>query len=269
MIKIIIFFIFSLIMLKISRPEPEIQEALQSSSDIADSQNPWQIMEEDIEEHANLSIFQRFMLLLRSLPPFAMELRDCLVSDTHGRKFYRFFALEFAFLLILVNFGHWIKNPFTFFRLVTWLILGGSFVLAGYAIFHLLLFGKPQLSNDIEIPNKLTFAEIYKYIRRPLYTSRIVLSIETTTNLVTSGVYKYIRHPLYCSLIILGAVTLIKNPSMLATSLFSVATVFLYATARVEEKENLIKFGDDYVFYMKKSKMFFSVSIFEKILGEE
>ena len=56
---------------------------------------------------------------------------------------------------------------------------------------------------------------------------------------------------------------------MLAASLFSAATVFLYATARMEEKENLIKFGDDYAVYMKRSRMFFSVSIFEKILGEE
>jgi len=95
------------------------------------------------------------------------------------------------------------------------------------------------------------------------------LSIETTTDLVTSGVYKYIRHPLYCSLIILCAATLMKRPSLLAASLFSVAAVFIYATARIEEKENLIKFGDDYAVYMKRSKMFFSVSIFEKILGEE
>jgi len=208
-------------------------------------------------------------MLLRSLSPLVMELRDSFISETHGRKFYRFFALEFVFLLVLVNFGYWLKNPFTFFRLVTWLILCGSFVLAGYAIFHLLLFGKPQLSDDIEIPNKLTLAGIYQCIRYPLYTSRIVSSIEMTTNLVTSGVYKYIRHPLYCSLIILGAVSLIKNPSMLAASLFSAATVFLYATARMEEKENLIKFGDDYAVYMKRSRMFFSVSIFEKILGEE
>jgi len=136
------------------------------------------------------------------------------------------------------------------------MILCGSFVLAGYSIYHLLLFGKPQLSDDIEIPTKFTLDEIYKYIRRPLYTSRIILSIETTTNLVTSGIYEYIRHPLYSSLILLGAVTLIKNPSFLATSLFSVATVFLYATARIEEKENLLKFGEDYAVYMERTNMF-------------
>ena len=149
------------------------------------------------------------------------------------------------------------------------MILCGSLVLAGYAIFHLLLFGKPQSIDDIEIPNKLTLSEIYKYIRRPLYSSRIVLSIETTTNLVTSGVYKYIRHPLCSSLILLSAVTLIKNPSLLAASLFCGAAVFLYATARIEEIENLLKFGENYAVYMKRTKMFFSVSIFGKILGEE
>jgi protein-S-isoprenylcysteine O-methyltransferase Ste14 len=171
MIKILIFFIFSLIILKISWPD---------------------------------------------------------ILNIHGRKFYRFFALEFLFLLILVNFGYWLKNPFTLFRIITWIILGSSFVLAGYAIYQLLQDGKPQIS----------------------------VNIETTTSMATSKIYKYIRHPLYSSLILLGAVTLIKNPSLLATSLFSVATVFLYATARIEEKENLLKFGQDYAVYMERSNMF-------------
>jgi protein-S-isoprenylcysteine O-methyltransferase Ste14 len=99
-------------------------------------------------------------------------------------------------------------------------------------------------------------SKIYKYIRQTIYSTRMFLDIEATTNLVTSGIYEYIRHPLYSSLILLGAVTLIKNPSLLATSLFSVATVFLYATARIEEKENLLKFGEDYAVYMERSNMF-------------
>ena len=172
MLKIIIFFIFSLIILKISWPD---------------------------------------------------------ILNIHGRKFYRFFALEFLFLLILVNFGYWLKNPFTLFRIITWMILCGSFILASYAIYQLLQDGKPRIS----------------------------VNIETTTSMATSKIYKYIRHPLYSSLILLGAVTLIKNPSLLATSLFSVATVFLYATARTEEKENILKFGRDYAIYMKRTSMFF------------
>ena len=151
------------------------------------------------------------------------------IFDTHSRKFYRFFAFEFLFLLILINCGYWLKNPFTLFRIITWMILGSSLLLAVYGIYHLLQGGKPQISGNIE----------------------------TTTTLVTSGIYKYIRHPLYSSLILFGAVTLIKTPSLLATSLFSVATVFLYATARTEEKENILKFGRDYAVYMRRTSMFF------------
>jgi protein-S-isoprenylcysteine O-methyltransferase Ste14 len=254
MLKIIIFFIFSLIMLKISWPD--IETAPQPSSGIAG-------------ERCNLNILQRFMRLLRSFYSLAMSLMHSLIYDTHSRKFYRFFAFEFIFLLILVNFGYWLKNPFTIFRIITWIIMVSSFVLAGYGIYYLLLLGKPQMSVDLEPNPNLTKSAFYKYIRYPLYAYRILLSIETTTNLVISGIYKYIRHPLYSSLILLGAVTLIKNPSLLATSLFSVATVFLNATARIEEKENLLKFGQDYAVYMKRSKMFFSVSIFERMLNEK
>ena len=179
------------------------------------------------------------------------------IFGTNGRKFYRFFAIEFLFLLILVNYSYWLRNPFTIFRMITLVILGGSFLLAGYGIYYLLEYGKPKISGNIEAITNLETSGIYKYIRHPLYSSMILLGIETTTNLVTYGIYKYIRHPLYSSMILLGAVTLIKNPSLLATSLFSVATVFLYATARTEEKENLLKFGQDYAVYMKRSRMFF------------
>jgi protein-S-isoprenylcysteine O-methyltransferase Ste14 len=36
-------------------------------------------------------------------------------------------------------------------------------------------------------------------------------------------------------------------------------TGFLIATAKVEEQENLAKFGDEYVDYIKKSKMLIPV----------
>jgi protein-S-isoprenylcysteine O-methyltransferase Ste14 len=194
MLKIIIFFIFSLIIIKISWP--------------------------DIFDTNSRKFYRSFAIVKISWTD---------IFGTNGHKFYRFFAIEFLFLLILVNFGYWLKNPFTIFRMITWIILCSSFLLAGFGIYHLLQGGKPEIRSNIE----------------------------TTTNLVTYGIYKYIRHPLYSSLILLGAVTLIKNPSLLATSLFSVATVFLYTTARTEEKENILKFGRDYAVYMRRTSMFF------------
>jgi len=38
--------------------------------------------------------------------------------------------------------------------------------------------------------------------------------------------------------------------------LTAVASAFLFATARVEEAENLHKFGEEYASYMSKTKMF-------------
>lgn len=147
--------------------------------------------------------------------------------DTSSRKFYRFFAFEFLLLLILVNSSYWFHKPFSGFQIISWILLIFSLFLVLPGFYRLLNEGKPARAANIE----------------------------TTTNLVTSGIYKYIRHPLYSSLIFLGAGCFLKNPSLLATSLFVVTAVFVYTTARIEENENLLKFGVDYVFYRKKSKM--------------
>jgi len=80
--------------------------------------------------------------------------------------------------------------------------------------------------------------------------------IKNTTVLVKRGSYKYIRHPLYSSLLLFGWGVFFKNPSLLSAFLVIVASAFLVATARVEEMENLQKFGNDYVAYMRETKMF-------------
>jgi protein-S-isoprenylcysteine O-methyltransferase Ste14 len=36
----------------------------------------------------------------------------------------------------------------------------------------------------------------------------------------------------------------------------AIVTTFLYATARADENECLVKFGDEYANYMKQTKMF-------------
>lgn len=145
-----------------------------------------------------------------------------------SRKFYRFFTFEFLLLLILVNSSHWFHKPFSGFQIISWILLIVSLLLVLPGTYFLIHNGKPASRGNIE----------------------------TTTNLVTSGIYKYIRHPLYSSLLFLGAGCFLKNPSLLAASLFVVTAVFVYATARTEENENSLKFGVDYVFYRKKSKMF-------------
>jgi protein-S-isoprenylcysteine O-methyltransferase Ste14 len=80
--------------------------------------------------------------------------------------------------------------------------------------------------------------------------------IEDTTTLVMLGAYKYVRHPLYASLLLLGWGAFFKDPSLPAGVLILATCAFLTATARVEEAENLDKFGADYAAYMKTTRMF-------------
>jgi protein-S-isoprenylcysteine O-methyltransferase Ste14 len=80
--------------------------------------------------------------------------------------------------------------------------------------------------------------------------------MENTTTLITTGVYKYIRHPMYLSLMLIGFGVLAKDCGYQQWLLAIINFIALILTARVEEKEMLLKFGDDYRKYMTKTKMF-------------
>jgi len=89
----------------------------------------------------------------------------------------------------------------------------------------------------------------------------IVLSVgsivlENTTILIKSGIYHYIRHPLYCSLLLLGTGIMFKDPGNFQIVAGAVNIIALFFTAKIEEKEMLVRFGDQYVEYMKETKMF-------------
>lgn len=70
------------------------------------------------------------------------------------------------------------------------------------------------------------------------------------------GIFRYIRHPMYCSLLLLLWGAFFKSPSWIGAGISLLGTTFLTVTAKVEERENVQTFGDDYRAYMGKSKMF-------------
>jgi protein-S-isoprenylcysteine O-methyltransferase Ste14 len=80
--------------------------------------------------------------------------------------------------------------------------------------------------------------------------------IDDTAVLVTWGIYRYIRHPLYSSLILLAWGVFLKDISVVSFALALVASGFPIAVAKVEEKDDIRKFGNDYLEYMKTTKMF-------------
>jgi len=167
----------------------------------------------------NLVLFLAF-----SLPLVIVSWPALRTRRAHG--FYRFFAWEAILALILVNLRWWFADPFSPMHLLAWVLLLGSIFVAVHGFQLLRRVGQPQGG------------------------------FENTTRLVTEGAYRYIRHPLYASLLCLAGGAWLKHVTPLTVTLFTAAAIFLYATARVEEGENLARFGPEYAEYMHRTRMF-------------
>jgi protein-S-isoprenylcysteine O-methyltransferase Ste14 len=158
------------------------------------------------------------------------------VPGSHG--FYRFIAWECILALIFLNFvslRQWFDDPFCARQIISWVLLIGCIVPGLHGIILLRSQGKPDAGRTDDAP---------------------LVWIERTTELVTTGVFKYIRHPLYSSLLLVAWGVFFKRPSWVAGGLAVCATAFLVATAKAEELENILFFGDAYREYMQHSKMF-------------
>jgi len=147
-------------------------------------------------------------------------------SKLRSYGFLRFLAFESILVLILYNGGYWFRNPLSVLQIISWLLLIISVVLVSSGFYMLRKFGKPK---DV---------------------------IDDTAVLVTQGVYNYIRHPLYSSLILLAWGVFLKDISLVSFILALIASGLPVAIAKVEEKDNIQKFGSDYSRYMGRTKMF-------------
>jgi protein-S-isoprenylcysteine O-methyltransferase Ste14 len=138
----------------------------------------------------------------------------------------RFFAFESIFLLVLLNFKVWFREPFSLHQIISWIFLIASIypAMAGYLLLR-------RKGNSEE-------------------------SFENTTVLVKSGLYKYIRHPLYSSLFLLGTGVMLKNPGTFQLIAGAINLIAVYLTARIEEKEMIARFSSQYTDYMNETKMF-------------
>jgi protein-S-isoprenylcysteine O-methyltransferase Ste14 len=148
------------------------------------------------------------------------------LRDRHRHGFYRYFAFEVLLLLFLMNVRDWFREPFSLHQILSGGLLLASLILVVDGFYLLKVAGKPRGQ------------------------------IENTSRLVTQGIYHYIRHPLYASLLLFGWGVCLKHPVPLAILLAILATLLLVATARVEEQENLAKFGTEYVVYKTGTRMF-------------
>ena len=178
------------------------------------------------------SMIRIVLFFLGSLFLLYFSRRSLVKPGTHG--FYRFFAFEGILLLVLINHPYWFSNLFSPLHVLSWLLLVASI----YFVIQSVLMLKKQGGHAAreEMPENHSF--------------------ENTVNVVDDGLYKYIRHPMYSSLLFLGWGAFLKQITPLTVILVLFVTGFLIAAARVEEKENIRFFGNIYVEYMKRSKMF-------------
>ncbi len=152
--------------------------------------------------------------------------------SSHG--FYRFWAWAAILMLFVLVMPVWFRDPFSWYQLISWLLLIASLV---PLVLGLRLLGKV---GRIEAARN----------------DPALMGFEKTSKLVAFGIFRYIRHPMYSSLLLLAWGIFFKAPSWLAAALAVLATGFLIATARVEERENISFFGAVYSDYMKRTRMF-------------
>jgi len=172
------------------------------------------------------------MVALGSVPIIWLSRRSLLRPASHG--FSRFFAFEALLALVVINAPRWFVDPFRAQQVVSWLLLTVSAVFVVWGIVLLRRFGRS----------------------RPRTEGAPEFQWENTTNLVTTGIYRYIRHPMYSSLLFLTWGALLKCVSTTTLALAAIATVALAVTARVEETEDVARFGEGYREYMKRTRRF-------------
>jgi len=167
-----------------------------------------------------------------SVPIVILSWKTLLSPGSHG--FYRFFSWECIAWLLAYNYLEWFKDPFSLHQILSWFFLCLSV--------YLVVSGMILMKNS-GIPNNKR-------------NDRSLFQFEKTSVLIESGIFKYIRHPLYSSLIFLTWGIFLKDPDFHLLLVSLISTAFLYFTARSDERECVEFFGNEYVEYMKRSKLF-------------
>ncbi len=172
------------------------------------------------------------VFIVLSIPVVILSWRTLFSFRNHG--LYRFVAWECILWLAVKNYSYWFTEPFSLSQILSWAFLFYALYLAVAGAILLRHIGKA----DTERKDGTLYA------------------FEKTTQLVETGLYRYIRHPLYASLVFLAWGVLFKHTDYVLIIIAAVASVFLFITMKIEEKENIRYFGESYRDYISRTKMF-------------
>ncbi len=172
------------------------------------------------------------IFIILSIPLIYISRRNLKNVNSHG--FYRLISWECIAWLAAVNYSYWFVNPFSLKQYLSWMLLIVALVFVVAGILKMRESGKASRSRADDT----------------------LLGFEKTTELVDTGIFSYIRHPLYASLIYLTWGIYFKHTTFVLFVISVISTIFLYLTARNDEKECTAYFGEKYSQYMQRTKMF-------------
>jgi protein-S-isoprenylcysteine O-methyltransferase Ste14 len=173
-----------------------------------------------------------FIFLILSIPIVFVSRRSLISLRSHG--FYRLFAWEGILWLAICNWKFWFHDPGSPKQLISWLLLLVSLYLIAAGIRIFLRKGKINRNRE----------------------DNTLFDFEKTTELIDTGIYRHIRHPMYASMLYLTWGIFFKNTTASSMAVAVLSSVFLYLTARLDEKECMAYFGNEYRQYMARTKMF-------------
>ncbi|HMF32976.1 MAG TPA: isoprenylcysteine carboxylmethyltransferase family protein [Candidatus Lokiarchaeia archaeon] len=166
-----------------------------------------------------------------------------ILPRSHG--FYRFFVFEGDTGIILLNVPAWVSNPWSWNQILSWAFLAISIIILLDGVHFFRKFGHASENEKVD-----DLTPLQEKIQQSQF------KFEKTTSLVQTGLFKYIRHPMYSSLLFLGWGAFLKDISWVSVVLIIIVTIFVFLTARADERECIVKFGEEYKAYMQKTKRF-------------
>ena len=167
-----------------------------------------------------------------SVPVIITSWRTLFHLKSHG--FFRFLSWECIIWLFVSSYRYWFADPFSIRQIISWIFLLASVYLVVAGVVRIKRSGKQKEERDDR--------KLYKF--------------ERTSELIDTGIFKYIRHPLYSSLLFLTWGIYLKNTNDILFFIALFSSIFLFLTAKFDEKECIEFFGEKYRDYMKRSKRF-------------
>ena len=172
------------------------------------------------------------VFLILSLPLLALSWRALFSLKNHG--LYRLVVFECILWLAIQNHRYLIVEEFDFQQLISSAFMITSLVFVLSAV--LTMRKKGRVSKQRQ--------------------DHTLLGFEKTTVLIASGIFKHIRHPMYSSLLFLAWGIFLRHLEVTLLMVALIATLSGVVAALIEEKENMVYFGERYRRYMLKTKMF-------------